>query len=142
MSGALQYLSKGQCSIVCSIVWDEEFCAAVGCSFSAVDCSRFISFHRSRYASLTNWTLTSNSVRFLMVFIEGTNCGPKSNKFAVPLGRSDVDVNTVTLGHDSKLLSVDGCEVCGFFLVRNACNKTECSNPASCTTFGCSKPTI
>ncbi len=46
-----------------------------------------------------------------MVFIEGTNCGTKSNKFAVPLGRSDVDVNTVTLGYDSKLLSFDNCEV-------------------------------
>ena len=45
-----------------------------------------------------------------MVFVEGTNCSPKSNKFAVPLGRFDVDVTTVTLGHDSKLLSDHNCE--------------------------------
>ena len=66
MSGALQNLSKGRCSIVCSIVWAEEFCVAVGSSFSAVVCSGCISFQRSRYASLANWTLTSNSVCLLI----------------------------------------------------------------------------
>jgi hypothetical protein len=51
-------------------------------------------------ASFSSCTLTSSSVCLLMVFVEGTNFGPKSSKSAVPAGRLDVDDNTVTLGSD------------------------------------------
>ena len=80
---------------------------AVNESVSFVDCSSNISFHRNRYASFANCTLTSNSVWLLTVF-DRTNLGPKSSKSSVPLGRLGIEDKMVTLGNVSLLLLVVG----------------------------------